>query len=85
MVITNLKQLYVLMWILLLINSPPEMQGRVMGVRAFAIFPLFLGNMIAGALAQIIGAPLTILILSAPFSLSMLILTRWTPELRKLE
>ncbi len=43
--------------VLLLLLTPTEMRGRVMGVRSFAILPLALGNLISGAMASQFGAP----------------------------
>jgi MFS family permease len=40
---------------LLLLLTPGKMQGRVMGMRSFAILPLATGSMAAGAMAEILG------------------------------
>jgi len=43
---------------LLLLLTPSEMQGRIMGMRSFAILPLSTGSLVAGAMAENLGAPM---------------------------
>ena len=42
---------------LLLLLTPGKMQGRVMGMRSFAILPLATGSLAAGIMAETLGAP----------------------------
>jgi hypothetical protein len=70
---------------LLMINSSFEMRGRVMGVRMLAIFPLSVGNIIAGMLAQTMGSPATLVILGISYLLSISGTILLVPKMRKLE
>lgn len=71
--------------ILLLTNSPPEMRGRVMGVRMQVITCEFIGNLIWGSALGFISAPLVGQINSILFTLSMIVIILWAPSLRKME
>lgn len=68
---------------LLLLLTPSEMQGRVMGVRSLAILPLATGSLVAGALASQFGAPTAGTINASLQLLSMLIIAVLVPSLRK--
>jgi MFS family permease len=48
--------------IMLLSRSTSDMRGRIMGLRALAVAPLFLGSLLSGAVAEELGAPLTTII-----------------------
>jgi len=50
--------------------APPEMRGRVMGIRGLAILPLFWGNLAGGALTGWLGAQTALVILGAAGVLS---------------
>jgi MFS family permease len=69
---------------ILLSYVPGEMRGRVMGVRMQVIVTLPLGTLMAGSLADTVGAPLTLGILGSSWVLFVLILSVLTPRLRKL-
>lgn len=45
------------MTIMLLNTSSAEMRGRIMGLRALAVAPHFLGGILAGGVAEHFGAP----------------------------
>ena len=49
------------MTVLLLSTTTSAMRGRIMGLRALAVAPLFLGGILAGAATSRVGAPLTTL------------------------
>ena len=49
------------MTVLLLSTTTSTMRGRIMGLRALAVAPLFLGGLLAGAATSRVGAPLTTL------------------------
>jgi len=71
------------MTVLLLLLTPGEMQGRVMGVRSLAILPLSTGSLVAGALASQFGAPAAGTINASLQLLSMLIIALLVPSLRR--
>jgi MFS family permease len=71
--------------VLLLINSPPQMRGRVMGVRMQVITCEFLGNLIWGPALSVISPATAGQINSVLFTLSMIIIILWAPSLRKME
>lgn len=48
--------------ILLLGNTSREMRGRIMGLRSMAIGALPIGSFLSGAVMELIGAPLTVII-----------------------
>jgi MFS family permease len=66
---------------LLLTWSPPEMRGRVSGVRTFAISTLPLGNLLAGAGADLWSAPIVLGINASASILLTALIIIWTPEL----
>ncbi|MFC1983045.1 MFS transporter, partial [Chloroflexota bacterium] len=68
---------------LLLTWSPAEMRGRVSGARTFAIGTLPLGNLLAGAGANLWGAPTVLGINASASILLTIIITIWVPELGK--
>jgi predicted MFS family arabinose efflux permease len=83
---TIMRSTYMMMInILLLSNSSPDMRGRVMGVRSLVVFPLFGGNLIAGLMTEAIGLSTTFLIEGALSSLFMLATIITIPKMRKLE
>lgn len=71
--------------VLLLANSPPQMRGRVMGVRMQVITCEFLGNLIWGPTLSIINPTLAGQINSVLFSLAMIGIILWAPSLKKME
>lgn len=68
------------MTILLLGRTSSEMRGRVMGLRALAVAPLFPGGTLAGVAAASFGAPLTTLICAAIGVLITLWVAPWVPR-----
>jgi MFS family permease len=68
---------------LLLLLTPNEMRGRVMGVRSFAILPLSLGSLMSGAIADYFGAPTAGTINAALQVLSILIIAITVSGLRR--
>jgi hypothetical protein len=71
--------------VLLLINSPSEMRGRVMGVRMQVITCEFLGNLIWGPALSIINPITAGQINSILFMIAMICIILWAPSLRKME
>jgi hypothetical protein len=71
--------------VLLLTNSPPEMRGRVMGIRMQVITCEFISNLIWGVALGLISAPLAGQINSVLFTLSMIGIIVWAPSLKKME
>ena len=69
---------------LLMTNTPPELMGRVMSLfmMTFGLMPL--GTLPAGALAQAIGAPITVFIGGGILFLFLIVATLSQPRLRKL-
>src|SRR4030042_749807 len=65
----------------LLHRAPPEMRGRVMGIRGLAILPLFLGNLAGGALTGWLGAPPPLVISGAAGILSTVAICLRLPSL----
>lgn len=68
---------------LLLLLTPNEMRGRVMGVRSLAILPLSLGSLMSGALAGRFGSPTAGTINAALQVLSILVIAMMVPSLRR--
>ncbi|MFC2005266.1 MFS transporter [Chloroflexota bacterium] len=68
---------------LLLLLTPTEMKGRVMGMRSFAILPLSIGSIIAGAMAENFGAPIAGTINASLQFFLMLIISLMVPSLRR--
>ncbi len=64
LVVTGIAQAMSLtsMSIMLLSRSTSEMRGRVMGLRALAVAPLFAGSLLSGAAAEVYGAPATTIV-----------------------
>jgi MFS family permease len=73
-----------LIQVLLLTNSPPEMRGRVMGVRMQVVMCEFIMNLVWGPALGFISAPLAGQINSVMFTLSMIGIMLWAPSLRKM-
>jgi MFS family permease len=71
--------------VLLLANSPPQMRGRVMGVRMQVITCEFLGNLIWGPALSIINPMLAGQINSVLFTLAMIGIILWSPSLKRME
>jgi hypothetical protein len=70
--------------VLLLTNSPPEMRGRVMGVRMQVIMCEFIMNLVWGPALDFISAPLAGQINSVLFTLSMIGIILWASSLKKM-
>jgi hypothetical protein len=70
---------------LLVLNSSEDMRGRVMGARAQVICVLPIGSYWAGAVAQMIGAPLTLIIGGGLWTLAVLITVILVRDLWKAE
>ena len=68
---------------LLLLLTPGEMQGRVMGMRSFAILPLSAGCLVAGAMAENFGAAAAGTINAALQLVSVLVIVFLAPSLRR--
>ncbi len=73
----------VLAQVILLINTEPNMRGRVMGIRSFAISSQFPGSVIAGAMAEAWGETLAVSLEGGLFVISMLLILKMMPSLRK--
>ena len=71
--------------VLLLVNSPPEIRGRVMGVRMQVIMCEFLGNLIWGPAMGFISPAMAGGINSILFMFSMLGIIYWAPSLKAME
>jgi MFS family permease len=69
--------------VILLINSEPEMRGRVTGVQLLAISSQFPGSIIAGAIAENWGEPFAVGIEGVLFVISMLLIMKFVPSLGK--
>jgi len=70
---------------LLLSNTAQEMRGRMMGLRIGVVISLPLGNLLGGAAAEHIGAPLSQGAYALGAMLIMLIIVLRVPGLRRLE
>jgi MFS family permease len=70
---------------LILASTAPTMRGRVMGIRTGVVIGLPLGNFLAGALAEQVGAPLAQGAYAVASILAMLAIVAWAPNLRKLD
>jgi MFS family permease len=70
---------------LILASTAPSMRGRVMGIRTGVVIGLPLGNFLAGALAEQVGAPLAQGAYAVVSILAMLAIVMWAPNLRKLD
>jgi len=68
---------------LILIWSAEDMRGRVSGARGFAIGPLLLGNLFAGAVASLMGAPQTLILNASLAIIVTIVIVVWATELRK--
>ncbi len=71
--------------VLLLVNSPPEIRGRVMGVRMQVITCEFIGNLIWGPALSFISPPLAGLINGGLYMLAMIGIFFWAPSLREMK
>jgi MFS family permease len=71
------------MQMLLILWSSEEMHGRVVGVRMFAVLPLFAGNLISGAGADLWGAAMVIVINALACIVTAGFTAIWAPELRR--
>lgn len=70
---------------LILANTAQSMRGRVMGIRTGVVIGLPLGNFLAGALAEQVGAPLAQGAYAIASILAMVAIVMWAPNLRKLD
>ena len=70
---------------LILANTAQAMRGRVMGIRTGVVIGLPLGNFLAGALAEQVGAPLAQGIYAISSIAAMLAIVAMVPRLRKLD
>jgi hypothetical protein len=68
---------------LLMMFSVEQMRGRVMGVRMLAVFPLSIGNLIAGFLANSIGVSATVFLQGVLFIASVSGILLYAPALGK--
>ena len=70
---------------LILGNTAPSMRGRVMGLRTGVVAALPFGNLLAGAVAERLGAPLAQGAYAASAMLAMLAIVLLVPRVRRLE
>jgi MFS family permease len=70
---------------LILGNTAQPMRGRVMGIRTGVVIGLPLGNFLAGALAEQMGAPFAQGVYAVSAILAMLAIVLLVPGLRKLD
>jgi hypothetical protein len=66
---------------LLLRLVPAELRGRIMGVRSMAVYGLPIGLLAIGAMADLMGAPRAIAIMSAGGAVLTLVIASWLREL----
>ena len=64
-------------------TSPPEFRGRIMGLRTLAIYAHAFGSAAFGAIAGLIGAPITVFICGVGGIGMMIILALVAPKLRR--
>ncbi len=69
--------------VILMVNSEPEMRGRVMGIRSFATSSQFPSSIVAGAMAQAWGDSFAVGLEGILFVASMLVIIKVVPSLRK--
>jgi MFS family permease len=70
---------------LILSHTPQAMRGRVMGLRTGVVIGLPAGNLLAGAVAERLGAPLAQGVYAAAAIAIMLAIVLLVPSLRRLE
>jgi Na+/melibiose symporter-like transporter len=70
---------------LILGNTTQAMRGRVMGLRSGVVVSLPLGNLIAGAVAEQLGAAWAQALYAGAAIATMLLVVRLVPNLRRLE
>ena len=70
---------------LILSHTAQPMRGRVMGLRTGVVIALPIGNFLAGALAEHVGAPVAQGVYAASSILLLLAIVVLVPKLRKLE
>ncbi len=68
---------------LLLLLTPTEMRGRVMGVRSLAVLPLALGSLISGVMAGWFGAPVAGIVNATILVALILAIAIAVPSLRR--
>lgn len=66
---------------MMLMRASEEMRGRVIGARAFAVATLPLGNLMAGAGADLLGTPVMLVIICSVAILLTFFLALRSPEL----
>ena len=71
--------------IVLLMNSEPRVRGRVMGIQTLTVASQSPGSILAGSLAQSLGARMAINVEAVGFIMSMVVLMKVIPEIRKAE
>ncbi|MBC8279338.1 MAG: MFS transporter, partial [Chloroflexi bacterium] len=64
-------------------TSPPEFRGRIMGLRTLAIYAHAFGSAAFGAIAGLLGAPITVFICGVGGIGMMIILALVAPKLRR--
>ncbi len=69
---------------LLMLQTPKEMRGRIMGVRSMAVLPLSLGSIVTGANATQFGAPIAGVINGTLLVSLMLVIVIFVPSLRRI-
>ena len=68
---------------MMLMRASAEMRGRVIGARALAVATLPIGNLIAGAGADLLGVSVMLVIISSAAILMAFFLALRSPELLK--
>jgi MFS family permease len=69
---------------LLMLQTPKEMRGRIMGVRSLAVLPLSLGSIMSGAIASQFGAPTAGVANGALLVSSILLIVMLVPSVRRI-
>lgn len=70
---------------LILNNTSESMRGRVMGLRTGVVISLPFGNLMAGAMAEQLGAPIALGGYAVCAAALMLLIIAWMPSLKKLQ
>ncbi len=68
------------MTIMLLNTSSADMRGRIMGLRALAVAPHFLGGILAGGIAEHFGAPQAAIVCGVVGMIVTLAVAPWVPK-----
>ncbi len=69
----------------LLVHTPDDKRGLVMGMRGQAIATMPVGSLIVGAAAGAVGSPLTIVVCGISYTSVMMVVALLAPRFRKME